>query len=122
MTRLHFVIGTFIAALLVNLSPAHAQNAASDPSPSIQYALSLVHAVERNLRYPKGSAGQECIALVTQNQAGEVTSMKIESCGSKKLRKAVEAAIWKASPFPLPTDPSAFEARLNLHFIVPTGQ
>lgn len=70
------------------------------------------------IRPPSARPGVECEVAVTQVPGGEVTSVTVESCtgGDDALRSSVETAVYRASPLPLPPDPSLFERNLRLTF------
>ena len=70
------------------------------------------------IRPPSARLGVECDVSVTQVPGGEVTSVRVESCtgGDDALRSSVETAVYRASPLPLPPDPSLFERNLRLTF------
>ena len=104
------------------LCPAQAQIKAVAVDPALSYVQELVRAIERHSIYPKGSGGQTCLVLVSQSKAGEILSIQTKACASRKLKRAVEAAVMKASPLPLPADPALFNPRLELNFVVPDGK
>ncbi|MEZ5513469.1 MAG: cell envelope integrity protein TolA [Steroidobacteraceae bacterium] len=70
------------------------------------------------IRPPSARPGVECEVAVTQVPGGEITSVTVERCtgGDDALRSSVEAAVYRASPLPLPPDPSLFERNLRLTF------
>jgi len=74
--------------------------------------------VTRNWIRPASAApGIECVVAVTQIPGGDVTGVQIESCnGDAVVRRSIEAAVLKASPLPLPDDPSLFDRRLRFTF------
>jgi len=74
--------------------------------------------VTRNWIRPASAApGIECVVAVTQIPGGDVTAVQIESCnGDAVVRRSIEAAVLKASPLPLPDDPSLFDRRLRFTF------
>jgi colicin import membrane protein len=82
----------------------------------------LIRAIERQLIHPKGSGGQRCVARKTQLGTGEIIEVNFGKCDSPDLLQAVEAALYRASPLPVPDDPSLFNANLELIFEVPQGR
>jgi len=74
--------------------------------------------VTRNwIRPPSTGAGLECVVVVTQIPGGEVAGVQIERCnGDAAVRRSIEAAVLKASPLPLPDDPSLFDRSLRFTF------
>ncbi len=68
---------------------------------------------------PPASArpGLECDVRVRQLQSGEVVSVNIVRCnGDAAVQRSIEAAVFKASPLPQPSDPAIFERNLMLVF------
>ena len=62
-------------------------------------------------------AGLECDVRVRQLPGGEVVSATIVRCnGDAAVQRSIEAAVFKASPLPQPSDPSIFERNLMLVF------
>lgn len=57
-----------------------------------------------------------CEFEVRQIPGGEVVSVKAGRCDNEVLRRSAEAAIWKASPLPPPSDPSLFDQYVNIVF------
>jgi colicin import membrane protein len=54
---------------------------------------------------------------VSQIPGGEVISVKVsESSGNVAFDRSVVNAIWRASPLPLPKDPSLFSRKLQFVF------
>ncbi len=96
--------------------------AAITQSPQAEYASSLIKSIERGWIYPKRSRGKTCRILVTQAANGEVQAVRILSCDSEKLADSVHAALFRASPLPLPPDPAVFNSKLELTFVVPRNK
>ena len=57
-----------------------------------------------------------CEFEVRQIPGGEVVSVKVGKCDNEVLSRSAEAAIWKASPLPPPSDPSLFDQYVNVIF------
>ncbi len=69
------------------------------------------------IRPPSARAGVNCEVLVTQIPGGEVTGVKIGSCnGDAAVRESIEAAVYRASPLPTPTNPDLFDRNLKFNF------
>jgi len=83
-----------------------------------QYAALIQQRVTRNwIRPPEARAGLRCELFVTQIPGGEVVAVKFGSCNaSDTIKRSIEAAVFKASPLPKPSDPSLFERNLVLDF------
>ena len=48
---------------------------------------------------------------------GEVTHVEIGSCnGDEAVRESIEAAVYRASPLPPPSDPDVFDRNLKFNF------
>ncbi len=87
-----------------------------------RYVLSIRNHIYRNWAPPASARfGSECEVIVRQVPGGEVVGVTILSCdGDEALRRSVEAAVFRASPLPLPPDPSVFDR--NLRLILKTEQ
>jgi len=82
------------------------------------YIFAIQQKIVRNwVRPPTATAGLECIVNVAQLPGGEVVSVSIGTCnGDSTVRRSIEAAVYKASPLPAPSDPSVFDRNLRLEF------
>jgi colicin import membrane protein len=82
------------------------------------YIFAIQQKIARNwVKPPTASAGIECIVNVQQLPGGEVVSVTIGQCnGDSAVRRSIEAAVYKASPLPAPSDPSVFDRNLRLEF------
>ena len=87
-----------------------------------RYELSIHNHIYRNWAPPASARfGSECEVIVRQVPGGEVVGVEIVRCdGDDALRRSVEAAVFRASPLPLPPDPSVFDR--NLRLILKTEQ
>jgi len=115
------LVATFmfpITLMAVGIEDSSAVGTAA-PTPEADYAYLLMKRIEQNWIFPKRSGGQTCRVRVTQATDGEVTNAQILDCQSKKLANSVYAAVYRASPLPLPADPATFNATLELTFVVP---
>lgn len=82
------------------------------------YAYAIRQQIEQNWIRP-ASAGPdiECVVNVRQNPDGEVASTTIERCnGDASVRQSIEAAVFAASPLPMPENPALFERNLRITF------
>ena len=84
-----------------------------------QYIPLIKKRVEENwLRPPSAKAGMSCTVTVRLLPSGEVTAARVTvSSGDAIFDRSVEAAVSKASPLPLPSDPALFEYFRELNFI-----
>lgn len=82
------------------------------------YIFAIQQKVERNwVRPANAEVGLECIVNVRQLPGGEVVDVSIGRCnGDQTVKRSIESAVYKASPLPMPQDPSVFERRLTLIF------
>lgn len=81
------------------------------------WVRALAEAIRRNWLRPPGAENFSCKLNVRLQPNGQVLSARIlSSCGSPILDDSVIKAVYKASPLPLPTDPSAFVPDLTLNF------
>jgi len=83
-----------------------------------QYVAQIQAQVQRAwIRPPSARAGLNCVVYVTQVPGGEVTSVRVGDCnGDDIVRQSIEAAVYRASPLPKPSDPALFERNLRLEF------
>jgi colicin import membrane protein len=83
-----------------------------------QYVGQIANRIERSWnRPPRATSGIECVITVTQTPGGTVTAAKVGRCnGDEAVRQSIEAAVYKASPLPLPPDPALFERELVITF------
>lgn len=83
-----------------------------------QYAALIQQHIVRNWnRPPSARPGLECEVKVAQTPTGTVLSAQVTRCnGDAAVTASIEAAVLRASPLPLPPDPSLFERNLTLIF------
>jgi colicin import membrane protein len=83
-----------------------------------QYIALIANKIERNWLLPgNAKSGLECEVQVTQVPGGVVTDVKIGRCnGDDSVRQSLEAAVYRASPLPQPSDPALFERSLVVTF------
>ncbi|MEK7321668.1 MAG: cell envelope integrity protein TolA [Pseudomonadota bacterium] len=75
--------------------------------------------VARNwIRPPSARAGMSCEVFVRLIPGGEVVEVRVvRSSGDAMFDRSVEAAVLKASPLPMPSDPSLFDQFRQLRFV-----
>jgi colicin import membrane protein len=92
--------------------------AALDADDRDRWAYAIQRQITRNFIRPASAPeGLECIVHVKQLPGGQVVDVEIGRCnGDAAVRRAIEAAVNKASPLPSPDNPSVFERDLTLIF------
>jgi colicin import membrane protein len=82
------------------------------------YQFAIMQQLQRNWIEPATAiAGFECIVNIRQTPGGEVTEVSFGTCdGDDAVRRSIEAAVYKASPLPLPSNPSLFDRNLTITF------
>lgn len=104
---------------LANAAAAEsAQRASANSRGKADYANKIRGKIRGNIVLPPGIHGNpEAQFQVEQLPTGEVLSVKLRrSSGNPALDAAIERAIRKSSPLPLPTDPSLFERTLDIKY------
>lgn len=83
-----------------------------------QYIGLLNQRVERNwTKPPSARAGLTCQVRVTQGPGGTVLSVQIGTCnGDDAVKQSIEAAVYRASPLPMPPDMRLFDRNLTFNF------
>lgn len=83
-----------------------------------RWAYAIQRQITRNFIRPASAPdGLECIVNVKQLPGGQVVDVQIGRCnGDDAVRRAIEAAVNKASPLPSPDNPAIFERDLTLIF------
>jgi colicin import membrane protein len=83
-----------------------------------EYRALLTQAIERKWnRPPSARAGLACTLYVNQAAGGTVVDVRLGPCnGDEAVRESIVNAVYKASPLPPPSDPRAFERRLEILF------
>ncbi len=106
------------AARRAEIGAEDARLAAVDAGALERYMFALQQKVERNWVKPASAGpGLECVVSVRQLPGGEVVDVTIGACnGDAAVKRSIEAAIYKASPLPLPSDPNLFERNLRFTF------
>jgi colicin import membrane protein len=108
------------ADLKRRLAAEEAEGAAAAARPGVkdEYRSLLVQAIERSwIRPPSARAGLACTLYVNQATGGTVVDVKLGPCnGDEAVRESIVNAVYRASPLPAPSDPRAFERRLEIVF------
>jgi len=83
-----------------------------------RWVFALQQSISRNFVPPASAPiDLECVVDVRQVQGGTVTNVSVGRCnGDDAVRRAVEAAVYKASPLPAPDNPRVFQWDLRLIF------
>ena len=83
-----------------------------------RWVYALQQQIYRNVILPASAPiDLECVVDVRQVQGGTVTNVSIGRCnGDEAVRRAIEAAVFKASPLPQPDNPRIFERDLRITF------
>lgn len=84
-----------------------------------RYSGLIRQKVERNwLRPQTARPGMSCTVLVRLTAGGEVLLARVvESSGDTAFDRSVEAAVYRASPLPLPQDATLFEYFREINFV-----
>jgi len=94
--------------------------AAVDAGELAVYMALIRQKIERNWSAP-ASAGAEmkCSVRVRQVPGGEVIGVTILTCnGDDAVKRSVEAAIYRSSPLPEPSDPNLFDRNILLNLSI----
>ncbi len=99
-------------------APPRPASASAGPVVDASYANKLKVKIKSNVVLPPDIQGNpEAIFDVVQLRTGEVISVKLKkSSGNRGYDDAVERAILKSSPLPLPDRPEQFQRDLELKF------
>ena len=106
------------AELRAQLASEERINAARSSSEMASYIAMITGRINRAwIRPPSARAGLSCELHVTQVPGGEVTAVQIASCnGDQATRESIEAAVYRASPLPSPSNPDLFDRNLVIRF------
>src|SRR6186713_25228 len=107
------------AELLRAIEAEERGNAARNSSEAMRWHAQIVASIQRNWIKPTSApAGISCIVSVTQVPGGEVTAVRVNSCSvdDAAFRESVEAAVYRATPLPMPPAGVPFERNLELTF------
>lgn len=83
-----------------------------------KYIVSIQQKITRNWHKPATAVpGLDCTVRVNQIPGGEVVHVQVETCnGDAAVIRSIEAAVFGASPLPMPDDPALFERNLVVEF------
>jgi len=106
------------AELHAQLASEERINAARSSAAMASYVALITSRINRAwIRPPSVRAGLSCELRVTQVPGGEVTGVQIGSCnGDQAARESIEAAVYRASPLPTPSNPDLFDRNLTIRF------
>jgi len=106
------------AELRAQLASEERVNAARSSAEMASYLALITGRINRAwIRPPSVRAGLNCELHVTQVPGGEVTGVQIASCnGDQAARESIEAAVYRASPLPSPSNPDLFDRNLTIRF------
>jgi colicin import membrane protein len=106
------------AELRAQLAAEERTNAARGSAEAAAWLALIRDKVTRNwIRPPSARAGVNCEVHVTQVPGGAVTGVQIGSCnGDAAVRESIEAAVYRASPLPTPSNPDLFDRNLIFNF------
>jgi colicin import membrane protein len=87
-------------------------------SDEARWAFAIQQQITRNFIRPASAPEDlECVVNVRQLPGGQVFSVDIGRCnGDAAVQRAIEAAIYKASPLPSPQNPNVFDRDLQIIF------
>jgi colicin import membrane protein len=93
-------------------------NAARGSAQQAEYKALIEARINRTwIRPATARAGINCEVRVTQVPGGEVVGVKVTRCnGDAAVRESIEAAVYRASPLPLPPNPDLFDRNLVVNF------
>lgn len=106
------------AELRAQLAAEERANAARGSAEAASWIALIRDKVTRNwIRPPSARAGVNCEVHVTQVPGGVVTGVQIGSCnGDAAVRESIEAAVYRASPLPTPSNSDLFDRSLKFNF------
>ena len=106
------------AELHAQLASEERVNAARGSAEMASYLALITGRINRAWIRPSSvRAGLSCVLHVTQVPGGEVTGVQIVSCnGDQAARESIEAAVYRASPLPTPSNPDLFDRNLTIRF------
>jgi colicin import membrane protein len=83
-----------------------------------QYIGQITARIERAwIRPASVQAGLVCEVRVTQVPGGAVVGVQVGKCnGDESVRQSLEAAAYRASPLPQPSNPALFDRNLTVTF------
>ena len=90
---------------------------AKENSPEMQVYIQMMRQkIQRNWSPPASMReDMRCVVYVRQVPGGEVIQVEIRRCnGDEAVRRSIVAAVWKASPLPVPQDADLFRAQMEM--------
>ena len=96
---------------------AEARRMAAVNSPEMAVYQNLIRQkIERNWAMPASvTEDTVCVVMVRQTPTGDVISSRITSCnGDEAVERSIIAAVTRASPLPLPSNPDLFTPELRI--------
>jgi len=100
------------------IADEEARLAAMNSGAMARYQFALKQKIMRNWIAPASALpGIECVIDVRQLRGGDVITATVGRCnGDAAVRRSIEAAVFKASPLPEPSDPNLFQRDLRITF------
>lgn len=92
--------------------------AALNANDTMRWVFALQQQIARNFILPASApANLECVVNIRQLPGGQVVSVEVGRCnGDESVRRAIVAAVHKASPLPSPGNPGVFDRDLRITF------
>ncbi len=83
-----------------------------------RWVFALQQQIARNFVLPASAPKNlECVVNIRQLAGGRVVNVTVGRCnGDESVRRALEAAVYKASPLPSPDNPGVFDRDLQITF------
>lgn len=106
------------AELRVQMATEERVNAARGSAQQAEYKALIEARINRAwIRPATARVGIDCEVRVTQVPGGEVVGVRVARCnGDAAVRESIEAAVYRASPLPLPPNPDLFDRNLVVNF------
>jgi colicin import membrane protein len=106
------------AELRAQMASEERINAARGSVEQTQYKALIEARITRAwIRPPTARAGISCEVRVTQVPGGSVVAVQVGKCnGDAAVRESIEAAVYRASPLPMPSNPDLFDRNLVVNF------
>jgi len=81
------------------------------------YQFAIARRISQSWAVPASADSEtRCTVSVTQLPGGDIVGVNIRSCnGDDAVKRSVEAAIWRSTPLPEPSDPDLFDRNLTLN-------
>ncbi len=82
------------------------------------WVFALQQQIARNFILPASAPEDlECVVNIRQLPGGRVVNVEVGRCnGDESVRRAIQAAVYKASPLPSPDNPGVFDRDLRITF------